>query len=214
MDFLKSFNFLLIWGGSAAVSLAILLYDLCKNNRHLGSFMKLVWFLTVLYSSCIGLLIYFYSGRKQIKEDDDWRKGFRSVAHCYSGCGAGEVTGVVIAVGLLSLNNWWVAGITFTLAYVFGFAMTMGPLMQEGESFWQALKDAAYSESASIAVMEIVAISTDLLLAKDAKIHEPLFWSSLIISLTCGLIAAYPVNMWLIKKGIKKGMHNPKEEIS
>jgi len=132
------------------------------------------------------------------------------VAHCYSGCGAGEIAGVLITVGLLSLGTWWVAAGTFFLAYVAGFALTMGPLMQEGESFRQAFKDAAITESASITAMEIVAIGTDLWIAGDATTGEPLFWSALIVSLTCGLLAAYPVNVWLIAKGVKPGMHDPR----
>lgn len=160
-------------------------------------------------SSVLGLAIYFYSGRSQIKQDSLWRKGFRSVAHCYSGCGVGEIVGVLISAGIFALSNWWIAGITFTLAYCAGFAMTMGPLMQEGENIGAAFKDPLWSETASIAVMEIVAIGVDLWIAGNAQINETLFWSSLIVSLTFGLVAAYPVNLFLIHKGFKEGMHNP-----
>jgi hypothetical protein len=41
--------------------------------------------------------------------------------------------------------------------------------------------------------------------------NEPLFWSSLIISITAGLIAAYPVNVLLVYLGVKQGMGNPHE---
>lgn len=173
--------------------------------------MKAVWLFTVLYSGPLGLAIYFYAGRRQIARDSLWRRGFRSVAHCYSGCGAGEVAGVLIAAGLLSLSNWWIAGITFVLAYIAGFALTVGPLMEEGVGLNQALKDALYSETASITVMELTAIGLDLWLARQATIGEPLFWSSLVLSLTAGLAAAYPVNLLLIHWGVKEGMHNPKE---
>lgn len=172
--------------------------------------MKYVWGFTVLYSGVIGLLVYFYSGRKEISHDSLWRRGFRSTAHCYSGCGAGEIAGVFIAAGLLALGNWWVAGITFTLAYIFGFGMTVGPLVQGGEPVRTALKDAFYSETASITVMEITAIGVDLWLARRTTTTDLLFWSSLVFSLSVGLIAAYPVNVLLIHLGVKEGMHNPK----
>ena len=116
-----------------------------------------------------------------------------------------------IAAGLLSLGNWWIAGITFALAYVAGFAMTVGPLMQEGVPFRRAMWDAFYSESASITVMEIVAIGVDLWLAGGATMGDPLFWSSLVFSLTAGLVAAYPVNVLLVRFGVKEGMHDPRE---
>lgn len=86
----------------------------------------------------------------------------------------------------------------------------MKPLMDDGESFSEALKDTAYSETASITVMEIVAISVDLWLAGDATMSDVLFWSSLVVSLSAGLVAAYPVNLILIKIGIKEGMHDPR----
>ena len=199
------------WLALDAVALVILLVDFKRRNPEIMSLMKVVWTLTVLYSGFIGLAIYWFTGRKQISRDSLWRKGFRSTAHCYSGCGAGEIAGVLIAIGVFSFGNIGVSILTFSLAYVAGFGLTMGPLMQDGEGFGAALKDAAYSETASIAVMEIVAVGVDLWLAGNAKMNEPLFWSSLVVSLTLGLAAAYPVNLLLIKFGIKEGMHNPKE---
>ena len=164
-----------------------------------------------MYSGPLGLCGYYYSGRKQIARDSLWRRGFRSVAHCYSGCGAGEIVGVIITVGLLSLGNWWVAGVTFALAYVAGYALTVGPLMEEGVGLKDAMRDAFYSETASITVMEIVAIGTDLWLSQGATMGQALFWSSLVFSLSMGLIAAYPVNVLLIRLGVKEGMHSPRE---
>lgn len=202
---------LIIWGVLVLSSIIILIFDLARNNSHISGMMKWVWGFTVTYSGPIGLAIYFYAGRKEIARDSLWRRGFRSVAHCYSGCGAGEIIGVFIAAGLLSLGNWWIAGITFLLAYIAGFGLTMGPLMQEGVDFNQALHDAFYSETASITVMEIVALGVDLWFAGNAKIGQPLFWSSLVLSLTIGLIAAYPVNVALVHFGVKHGMQNPKE---
>ena len=59
--------------------------------------------------------------------------------------------------------------------------------------------------------MELAAIGVDLWLAGRATIVEPLFWSSLVVSLTAGLVAAYPVNVMLIVLGVKEGMHSPRE---
>ncbi len=202
--------FLGVWGALVAISLTILFRDLKKNNREIVGLMKLVWTFTVLSSGLLGLWLYWFTGRKQIARDSLWRKGARSTAHCYSGCGIGEVTGVFLAGGLLSLGNWGIGIITFALAYLFGFAMTVGPLVQEGTAWHQALKDAFYSETASITAMELSAIGVDLWLARSAKMGEVLFWSSLVFSLSMGLLAAYPVNVLLIRHGIKQGMHSPK----
>jgi hypothetical protein len=203
--------FLTAWLLLVVGSTAALIVDLRRNNPEIAGLMKWVWIFTVVYSGPIGLAIYAWSGRKQIARDSLARRAFRSVAHCYSGCGAGEIVGVFIAAGLLSLGNWWIMGITFALAYVMGFALTVGPLVQEGVDLGKALSDAFYSETASITVMELTAIGVDLLLARKADVHEPLFWSSLVFSLSIGLFAAYPVNVLLIHHGIKQGMHDPRE---
>lgn len=70
--------------------------------------------------------------------------------------------------------------------------------------------DALYSETASITVMEIVAIGVDLWLAGPATVGDVRFWSSLV-SLTTGLVAAYPVNVLLVRWGVKEGMMDPRE---
>lgn len=203
--------FLGVWGVLVFSALAALVADLLLKNEALGSLMKVVWVFTVLYSGPLGLAIYYYAGRTQIPHDSVWRRGFRSVSHCYSGCGAGEITGVVIALGILSLGNLYVALATFTFAYVFGYALTVGPLLQEGVPFAEAMRDALYTETPSITVMETVAIGTDLWLAGEAVMTDVLFWSALVFSLSLGLLAAYPVNVLLIDFGVKEGMMNPAE---
>ena len=109
------------------------------------------------------------------------------------------------------MSNWPTAIVTFLLAYAFGYALTVGPLLQEGVKLHQALWDALASETASITVMEVVAIGVDLWLAGSAVFSQPLFWVSLVVSLICGLFAAWPVNVLLIHFGVKSGMHDPRE---
>ena len=207
--FLDSPGFLIGWASLMVPSVAVLLWDL--RRQPIMSLMKAVWTLTVIYSGPLGLLIYWLTGRKQISDDHLWRRGFRSVAHCYSGCGAGEIVGVLIAVGIFAAGNGWTAAVTFTFAYLFGLGLTVGPLMQDGVAFAQAVKDALISETPSIAVMEIVAIGVDLWLAGSAGMGDVRFWTSMIASLTCGLLAAYPVNLVLLRFGVKDGMMDPRE---
>lgn len=59
--------------------------------------------------------------------------------------------------------------------------------------------------------MELTAISLDLWLAAAARPGDTLFWTSLLLSLTAGLIAAYPVNVLPVHLGVKGGMANPRE---
>ncbi|WP_336337327.1 DUF4396 domain-containing protein [Haloarcula brevis] len=199
-----------VWALTVLASVGILWWDIRERNRTLPSLMKGVWSLVVLYSGPFGLAVYWYSGRTQIANDSLWRRGFRSTAHCYSGCGAGEVLGFVLLGGLLALGSSLVttAG-TFALAYLFGYALTVGPLLQEGVGFGEAMLDALYSETPSITVMEVAAIGTDLLVAGQAHISDLLFWGALAFSLSVGFVFAYPVNATLVYFGVKEGMENP-----
>jgi hypothetical protein len=89
--------------------------------------------------------------------------------------------------------------------------MTLGPLLQAGAPLKQALLDTFYSDTATIAVMEFTAIALDLWLAASARPGDTLFWTSLLLSLTAGLIVAYPVNVLLVHLGVKGGMANPRD---
>lgn len=204
-------RYLAVWGVVVVASLAVLVRDLRTQNQGIGPLMRFVWGFTVLYSGPIGLSVYWFSGRSQIPRDTVWRRGFRSVCHCYSGCGSGEVLGVVVAVGVLSLPLVGVVALTFTMAFTFGIALTVGPLVEEGMGLSNALSDAFYSETASIVVMEAVAIGVDVWLAGEAGIGDVLFWTALVFSLSIGLFAAYPVNVLLIHLGVKEGMMDPRE---
>jgi hypothetical protein len=201
----------LAWALLSLSSVAVLQYDIRTKNRGLPSMMRLVWTLTVLYSGPLGLAVYWYSGRSQIAGDTFLRRGMRSTSHCYSGCGVGEVLGVTTAAGLLALSTGWVITVTFTFAYLFGVTFTVGPLLQEGVGFREALWDGIYSESGSIVAMEIVAIGTDIYLAGEATMADPVFWASLAVSLSLGFFAALPVNLGLLHLGVKEGMSDPSE---
>lgn len=203
-----------VWALVVVASVAVLWWDLRRHNDAVGQLMRFVWTLTVAYSGPLGLAVYWYSGRRQIARDSLWRRGFRSTAHCYSGCGAGEVVGVTLAQGILGLATTSVALVTFGFAYLFGYALTVGPLLEDGEALGTAVADAFYSETPSITVMEVVAIGSDLLVARTATMGEALFWATLVFSLSLGYLAAYPVNVALVRVGVKEGMSNPAAELT
>ena len=89
------------------------------------------------------------------------------------------------------------------LAFVFGYLLTVWPLLRAGMTVSMALPLAFASDTLSITIMEIVdnAIMVMIPGAMDAGLMDPLFWESLIISLLLAGIAAFPVNRWLIGRG-------------
>jgi hypothetical protein len=130
------------------------------------------------------------------------RLAFTATVHCLSGCATGEVLGLVIGTAL-----GWGTGPTIvlavTLAFVFGYAFTMIPLLRAGLAFGAVLKLALAADTASILLMEIIDNGIMLVIpgAMDAGLQSPLFWGSLAVALLIAGAFAYPLNRWLISQG-------------
>lgn len=130
------------------------------------------------------------------------RLAISATTHCLTGCGIGEVLGLAIATAL----GWGaVASIALAvvLAFVFGYALTLRPLLKSGIAFGAAAGLAFAADTLSITVMEIVDNAIILLIpgAMDAGLTDLLFWGSLAVALAVAFVAAFPVNRWLIARG-------------
>jgi len=126
----------------------------------------------------------------------------QATIHCLTGCGIGEVLGLVIATQL----GWHdVASIALAvvLAFAFGYGLTLRPLLGSGMAVATALRLAFAADTVSITVMEIVDNAIVVLIpgAMAAGITDVLFWASLGLSLVVAGLAAFPVNRWLIARG-------------
>ncbi len=130
------------------------------------------------------------------------RLAFSATVHCLTGCAIGEVLGLVIATQL-GWHDAAAIALAIVLAFVFGYALTLRPLLSSGVAVRAALGLAFAADTLSITVMEIVDNAILLLIpgAMDAGITDGLFWGSLAIALVVAGVAAYPVNRWLIARG-------------
>src|SRR5262245_51502034 len=105
------------------------------------------------------------------------RLAFSATFHCLTGCSIGEVLGMVIGTAL-SLANWSTVALSVALAFVFGYLLTMLPLLRAGVAVGSALKLALASDTVSITIMEIVDNTIVLAIpgAMDAGLGEFRFW--------------------------------------
>jgi hypothetical protein len=89
------------------------------------------------------------------------------------------------------------------LAFLFGYGLTMLPLLRSGLAFGAAVGLAFASDTASITIMEIIDNLIMLMIpgAMDAGLSSPLFWGSLAASLIIAGAFAFPLNRWLIARG-------------
>jgi hypothetical protein len=126
----------------------------------------------------------------------------RATAHCLTGCAVGEVLGMVIATSLAWGNSASIA-ISIALAFVFGYALTLGPILEAGVPLRRAAGLTVASDTISIATMELID-NTFLLVvpgAMAAGLSDGLFWWSLAVSLAIAFVITVPVNRWLIARG-------------
>jgi hypothetical protein len=124
--------------------------------------------------------------------------------HCLLGCGIGEVAGMIIGTAL-SFNNTHTIILAVILGFVFGFILGMRPLLKAGFTRKRAFKQVFIAEGLSIAVMEAAEVLTEVHVpgVMQAHLHQPIFWIGMLLSLIVGFIAAYPVNYFMIKRGIR-----------
>jgi hypothetical protein len=131
------------------------------------------------------------------------RTAFQATVHCLTGCAIGEVLGLVLstALGWHDLPSILLAVV---LAFVFGYGLTIRPLLGGGLPFRVALRTALAADTVSIAVMEITDNAFVLAVpgAMAAGLADGLFWGSLGLSLVIAFLVAFPVNRWLIARGL------------
>ncbi|RKS80539.1 uncharacterized protein DUF4396 [Motilibacter peucedani] len=130
------------------------------------------------------------------------RTAVSATLHCLTGCAAGEVLGMVLA-------TWWgwgnVAAIVLSvvLAFVFGYSLSIRPVLASGLPFGRALRVALAADTVSILSMEVVDNLVIVVVpdALDAGLDEALFWWSLVVSLAIAFVVTVPVNRALIGRG-------------
>jgi uncharacterized membrane protein YadS len=138
------------------------------------------------------------------KKENAFKLAISATLHCLIGCGLGEVLGMVIGTWL-HMSNLSSMVLAIILGAVLGLLFGMVPLLRSGFSFKKALRQTLIAEGLSIAVMEtievIVQVNTPGVM--DAHLSDSIFWYGMLLGLVAGFIAAFPVNYYFVKKGIR-----------
>jgi hypothetical protein len=126
----------------------------------------------------------------------------QATLHCLTGCAIGEILGMVIATAV-GLGNAASIALAVVLAFFFGYALTLRPVLRAGIDLRRALRLALASDTISIATMEVVdnAFIVAVPGALAAGLANGLFWWSLLLSLAVAFVLTVPVNRWLILRG-------------
>jgi uncharacterized protein DUF4396 len=130
------------------------------------------------------------------------RLAFSATVHCLTGCAIGEVLGMIIGTAL-DWGNGETIALSIALAFLFGYSLTMLPLLRGGVALAAAIPVAFAADTISITIMEIVDNAIILVIpgAMEAGVTDFLFWGSLAGALLVAGVAAYPANRYLIARG-------------
>src|SRR4051794_30351965 len=131
-----------------------------------------------------------------------WGMAAQATLHCLTGCGIGEVLGMVIGT-MLGLHNAATVVVAIALAFVFGYGLTMRGVLRAGLGPRAAFGVALAADTVSIAVMELLDNTVVMVIpgAMDAGLTSGLFWGSLAFSLIVAFVLTTPVNRWMISRG-------------
>jgi hypothetical protein len=208
---------LLVWFALTAVSVAYVAWDAWRNNPEL-TVMKWGWVLVTLYLGPVALMLYVLSCKEPFPGTHErfikplWKQSLGSVIHCV----AGDATGIIVAAtitGLLGLPMAIDLVIEYIAGFGFGLIIFQSLFMKDmmGGSYRAAVRHSIVPEWLSMNFMMAGMFPTmvALMMGRDMRAMEPtqlVFWGAMSAAVGVGLLVAYPVNVWMVDKGLKHGM--------
>jgi len=144
------------------------------------------------------------NSHNKTKEPSRSKLAFSATLHCLLGCGIGEVIGIIIGTALL-MSNINTLILAVVLGFVFGFILGIIPYLKAGFNLKRAFRTVFIAEGLSIVVMEATEVLVEVYTpgVMEAGLTSWVFWAGMLLALTAGFIAAYPVNYFLIGKGVR-----------
>jgi len=208
---------LLVWFGCTALSVAYVAVDAFTKNPEM-TVMKWGWVLVTAYLGPIGLVLYVMScqepgpGLHEEFVKPLWKQGLGSVVHC----AAGDATGIIVAAvvtAALGLPMWVDLIVEYAAGFGFGLFIFQSLFMRDmmGGSYRAALRHSLLPEWLSMNFMMagMFPVMIHLMMGRDMRAMEPtqlVFWGTMSAGVAAGILVAYPVNVWLVAKGLKHGM--------
>lgn len=147
-----------------------------------------------------------------------WQSVVLSTLHCGAGCTLADIIGewflffVPVAIGGSILAGTWVVDYLLALAFGIGFQYAAIRGMERTLPRGEAIRRAAKADILSLTAWQAgmygwMAVAIFALNGGEAMPRTSfVFWFSMQVAMACGFLVALPVNILLIRAGIKKGM--------
>lgn len=140
-----------------------------------------------------------------------WRQVLGSTMHCVAGDGIGILTGAAIA-SFLTLPHLADIALEYVLGFGFGWTIFQALFMRDmaGGSYQRSLISTFIPEFLSMnflmAGMVPIAALGRMLIGHRLSPLTPDFWFVMSMALIVGFVVAYPINWWLVARGLKHRM--------
>ncbi len=206
---------MLLWFVLTGLSVLFVAIDIVRTPE--SPVLKWGFILFTLYTGPIGAFLYVLGCREPLPGLHEqyvatrWRQVLGSTIHCVAGDGLGILAGAVIG-GVTHLSMLQEVVLEYVLGFAFGWTIFQSLFMKEsaGGSFLKALKKTFIPELLSMnfmmAGMVPVMVAGMRAVPESMNPANPAFWFVMSMVLLVGSVVAYPVNWWLVSRGLKHGM--------
>lgn len=214
--------FVIAWLVVAVLSAIYVAWDQFRGNPE-PAVMKWGFVLVTLYMGPIGLLLYVMADKEPSPRTHEefikplWKQGVGSTVHCV----AGDATGIVVAavvVALVGLPMWQDLIIEYIAGFLFGLLIFQALFMRKimGGTYLQNVRRSFLPELISMNCMMagMAPVMVALMMGRDMRAMwpgEPLFWVVMSLGVIAGFAIAYPVNVWMVARGMKHGLMTERE---
>ena len=209
--------FVYAWIGIAMLSAAYVAWDQFRGNPE-PAVMKWGFVLVTLYVGPIGLLLYVMADKEPRPGEHEefvkplWKQGVGSTVHCV----AGDATGIIVAavcVALLGMPMWIDLIVEYAAGFLLGLLIFQALFMRKtmGGSYIENVRRSFLPELISMNCMMagMAPVMVVLMMGRDMRAMwpgEPLFWMVMSLGIIAGFAIAYPVNVWMVSRGMKHGL--------
>jgi len=212
-------------GGLCAVGILADIY--LAGFRQKMPIMEAVWPVNALYLGPLAVWLYVQYGRPMSKPWRDahgdppakprWAATTIGVLHCGAGCTLGDIiaeTGVFLLAITIAGQAIWAEFIgDYVLALMLGIVFQFFAIApMRGLGVGKGLVEAGKADFLSLTAFEVGLFGWMALMAfvffPDPHLHPDtaVYWFLMQIGMALGFVTAYPVNAWLIRRGIKEAM--------
>ena len=214
--------------GVAFITAGLIVYDIYgRGYRQKMGVMEVVWSVTALYFGPLAWWGYRRWGRLNSPKYQNQRRtepGYGepvSVGVGVSHCGAGCTLGDIIGAWVVFATSWKLLGLAlpaeyiadFTLAFILGIAFqyfSIAPM--RGLGLRDGIIAALKADTLSLTSFEVglfgwmAVIQLVLFTHPHLTPDHPAYWLLMQLGMILGFATAYPVNVWLIRRGVKEAM--------